>query len=93
MNFLQGKRPYLKTTKNQIKMKQKHTNARKANTRFDKSGGKEIYRMSVAARRRIGIIAFDREEYDEKHGMMLQGPGKRTKRLLGFFHRRQAQTA
>lgn len=74
-------------------MKRKTTTARKANTRFDKRGGNALYCMSVAARRKLGIFAPDSAEYDAKHGAVLQGTPGRTKRLFGFMHRRQAQTA
>lgn len=73
-------------------MKLKHTTARKANTRFDKRGGNGIYNLSVAARRKMGIQAFDAAEYDEKHAVALSTNRKRTKRLFGLF-RRTAQTA
>jgi len=74
-------------------MKQIHTKARKANTRYDKRGGNSMYCLSVAARRSMGILAHDSAEYDEKHGAVLQGARKRTKRLFGFLRRPQAKTA
>lgn len=56
-------------------MKQKHTQARKANTRYDKRTTSAVHTMTVIDRRRRGIFGADHREFSEKHGMLDATPG------------------
>lgn len=67
-------------------MKRKYTEAKKANRVSGAGRGfLTVYQISVAERRKRGIVGYDAEEYDRNHGLISGVFKKKRKGLLGLL--------